>query len=536
MRSVSHLLLLVPLALSTPAPLTAQSDEGTAHSGVPVARAVPTEAIIQIDGLLDEAAWSTAPVVDEFTQVDPVEGAPASQLTEARILYDDQALYVGLRLHDTGQVTGRLGRRDMDLGDSDWVGVMIDSYHDHRTAFGFDVNPAGVRRDEVKVITQDDNSWDPVWEVATTVDDGGWTAEYRIPFSQLRFGSADVQTWGLQLERVIGRNREYAVSSFTPKSEQGGVPRYGHLVGLEGIEPGKRLEVLPYTVVRGEYVDPGLNPFRTDEEYAVSAGVDVLYRVTSDFTLNATLNPDFGQVEVDPAVVNLGVYETFFAEKRPFFVEGSEIFEFGSGGGGSLYYTRRIGRAPQLGAPTSAADIPIATTILGAAKLSGKTPSGWSIGVMEAVTAREEARFIDAGGVEDLAVVEPLTNYFVGRARRESNGGRTAFGGLFTAVNRNLDSSPVESRLRSAAYTGGVDFRHEFSDRTWAIRGSLAGSTVLGEPSAILAVQRASNHYFQRPDADHLDVDADATSLSGLSGQVSIEKQAGEHWRGELQL
>lgn len=534
MRRYQPTLLLL---LMTPAVLSAQGPETESpHGPVPIAQAVRTDAVIRIDGVLDEATWSTAPVVDEFTQIDPNEGAPASQLTEARILYDDQALYVGIRLHDTGEITGRLGRRDMDLGDSDWVGVMIDSYHDHRTAYGFDVNPAGVRRDEVKVITQDDNSWDPVWEVATSVDEGGWTAEYRIPFSQLRFGSAPEQTWGIQLERVIGRNREYAVSSFTPKSEQGGVPRYGHLEGLRNIKPGKRLEILPYTVLRGEYVDPGANPFRTDEEYGVSAGVDVLYRITSDFTLNATLNPDFGQVEVDPAVVNLGVYETFFAEKRPFFVEGSEIFNFGSGGGGSLFYSRRIGRSPQLGAPTAAADIPVATTILGAAKLSGKTRGGWSIGVLEAVTAEEEARYMTLDGEEDFTVVEPLTNYFVGRARRELNGGRTTFGGLLTATNRQMDGEIVNARLRSAAYTGGIDFRHEFSDRTWAVRGSLAASRVLGEPSAILAVQRASSHYFQRPDADHLELDPDATSLSGLSGQVSVEKQAGEHWRGELLL
>jgi len=338
-----------------------------------LSHAVRAKGTVYLDGKLDESAWADAPVTDHFTQIDPNEGQPASQRTEVRVLYGDDALYVGVRLHDDGKVTARLGRRDGPLGDSDWFGVMIDSYHDHRTAFGFDVNPLGVRRDEIKTIDVDDNSWDAVWEVATSIDAGGWTAEFRIPFSQLRFGSASDQTWGVQFERIIGRNHEYDVSTFIPKREQGGVPRYGHLDGLHDVRPGKRLEVLPYTVSKAEYIDRGLDPFRSRHEYSTSAGADLLYRVTSSLTLNATFNPDFGQVEVDPAVVNLGVYETFFEEKRPFFVEGSEIFNFGANGtsGGQLFYSRRIGRTPSLAPPSPRSDMPDVTTILGAAKLSG---------------------------------------------------------------------------------------------------------------------------------------------------------------------
>jgi hypothetical protein len=526
---------LIPALLLVPGALAAQQlpDEHDAH---PTATAVRTDQTIRIDGRLDDAAWAAAPVFSEFTQIDPQEGLPSTQRTEARILYDDDALYVGVRLHDDGRVTGRLGRRDMPLGDSDWFGVMIDSYHDHRTAFGFDVNPAGVKRDEIKVIENDDNSWDPVWDVATTVDDEGWTAEYRIPFSQLRFSSDQEQTWGIQLERMIGRLREYSVSTFIPKSEQGGVPKYGHLAGLAGVRPGKRLEVLPYSVARGEYVDPGLNPYRGDAEHDISAGVDVKYRATSNLTLDATINPDFGQVEVDPAVINLGVYETFFQEKRPFFIEGSEIFGFPSGGGGQLFYTRRIGRTPQLGPGTPFADVPTATTILGAAKLSGRTASGWSVGVMEALTQRETARYRDVSDEDQEMSAEPLTNYFVGRARRDMRGGASALGGIFTAVHRDLESDQEQAMLRSAAYTGGLDFRHEWDNRGWALRGAVAVSHVEGDEAAIKLTQLLSNHYFQRPDADHLEVDTDATSLTGLAANLSVARQAGQHWRGQATI
>src|SRR5919199_3305341 len=263
-------LVIAPL-ITAPLPLLS-AQTSTAPAGghgrpVPVSNAVRASGPIRIDGRLDEPSWAAAPVTDAFTQVDPDEGKPASQRTEVRVVYDDAALYVGVRLHDTGPITARLGRRDGPLGDSDWFGLMLDSYHDHRTAFGFDVNPLGVRRDEVKTIDVDDNSWDAVWEVATSVDSAGWTAEYRIPFSQLRFGRDSAQTWGVQFERIIGRRHEYSVSTFIPKRIRGGVPMYGHLTGMRAIEPGRRLEVLPYTLTRAEYVDPLLNPYRDKHEY-----------------------------------------------------------------------------------------------------------------------------------------------------------------------------------------------------------------------------------------------------------------------------
>jgi hypothetical protein len=528
-------LTFVPLAL-LPAFAAAQSPPTRADSTrpLPVAHAVRASSAIHLDGKLDETAWRAAPVTDDFTQIDPEEGKPASQRTEVRVLYDDDALYVGVRLHDTGHVNARLGRRDMPLGDSDWFGLMLDSYHDHRTAFGFDVNPLGVRRDEIKTINDDDNSWDAVWDVATSIDSGGWTAEYRIPFSQLRFSRDSVQTWGVQFERVIGRRNEYAVSTFIPKRESGGVPRYGHLEGLRGLVAGRRLELLPYTVTRAEYVDPHANPYRTKNDYYGSAGLDLLYRVASNLTLNATFNPDFGQVEVDPAVVNLGVYETFFEEKRPFFLEGSEIFDFGLGNtsGGQLFYSRRIGRAPTLFPPTDSANVPTKTTILGAGKLSGKV-RGWSVGSLAALTAREETRF-RLVAADTVMTAEPMSGYFVGRARRELNAGRSLLGGVLTAVHRNLEDPLARSALRSDALASGVDFRHEFANRTWVIRGDAEASRISGTNASILAIQTAPNHYFQRPDATYLEVDSNATSLSGYSASMNVTKQGGEHWLADL--
>lgn len=515
----------------------AQTTAAPEHSRpITVTRATRTQASIRIDGVLDETEWAKAEPCESFTQIDPHEGQPASQPTIVRVLYDDAALYIGARMRDSGKITKRLGRRDMDPGDSDWFKVLVDSYHDHRTAFGFEVNPAGVRRDEVRTIDSDDNSWDPVWEVATRVDSGGWTAELRIPLTQLRFSGAREQTWGIQFERIIGRINEDAVSTFIPKSERGGVPLFGHLTGIDGVRPTLRLEVLPYTMAKTAYVETGSNPFKHDPQNTANAGADLLYGISSNLTLNAAINPDFGQVEVDPAVVNLGVYETFFQEKRPFFIEGSEIFDFGANGtsGGQIFYSRRIGKAPSLTAPPALfTDVPDVTTILGAGKLSGK-PGGWSVGVLEAVTAKEEARYQTSTIPDGRFPVEPLSNYVVGRARREWRGGQTIAGGIFTATNRDLTTPALQSTLHSSAYAGGVDFHHEWGNHMWALFGDGEVSRVAGSPEALIATQTRSNHYFQRPDATHLEVDSTATSMDGYSVNLQMAKQSGKHWRGQV--
>jgi hypothetical protein len=543
-RSSSLLiLLLIPAALLSAKEGFAQSAQSAipaaAHSHDRDAPSVPalriTETIL-IDGTLDEAAWGRAAPITDFIQIVPHEGSPASQRTEVRLLYDDEAIYVGARMHDTGEILGRLGRRDMPMGDSDWLTVVFDSYHDHRSAFGFEINPAGVRRDQSRAGGREDDSWDPVWEAATSVDGEGWTVEMRIPFSQLRFSGEPLQTWGLQVERSIAREREFAAWAYTPPDQPGGIPRFGHLSDLEGISTGNRLELLPYTLSRAEYIDPRGNPFRSDSEYGFDVGVDLKYRLTSEMTLDATVNPDFGQVEVDPAVINLSALETFFQERRPFFVEGGEIFRFGAGGANQVLYSRRIGAQPSLAPAYSVRDVPEATRILGASKLSGRTAGGWSIGVMDAVTRREYARFQDPTGAVGEALAEPLTNYLVTRARREARSGQTTVGGFFGAVNRQLGTEELKDALRSDAYSGGFDFFHQWADRTWTLEGFAAGSHIRGSPTAIARAQRAPYRYFQRPDAEHLDYETERTALSGLSGEVSLEKRWGRTWSGSALL
>ena len=547
-----------------PAPAVSSS-----HASRPLARAVALEGRIALDGRLDEAAWARAEPIADFTQLDPDEGRPASERTEVRILYDEDALYVGARLLDAHRPTSRLVRRDAYVLDSDWFSIALDSYHDHLQAFRFSVNPGGVRRDEIfsssgRTVSGNnaativdrgglaDQSWDPVWAAATTVGDSGWTAEIRIPFSQLRFSPAERQTWGLQMERRIARAQEQALYAFTPKDQPAGVPHYGHLEGVSGVRARQRLELLPYAsgrlhhrslVARSTRVNFE-DPFHSRAEGSGGAGADIKYRLTSDFTLDATLNPDFGQVEQDPAVVNLTAFELQFDEKRPFFVEGAEILRFGTsifgapeGGPSQLLYSRRIGRAPQLAVPDTAAyaDLPDVAAIGAAAKLTGRTASGWSVGMLEAVTRREDAPFVALSGARSSAMVEPMTSYFAGRLKRDLRAGRATLGGMATAVNRRLEGGAAAAGLRSSAYTGGVDVRSATRDHRWSLVGSLSGSYVTGSAAAIAATQRSSNHFFQRPDATHLRYDPTATSLGGYRAQLDGGKRAGA-WTGNVAI
>ncbi|HEX7091744.1 MAG TPA: DUF5916 domain-containing protein, partial [Longimicrobiales bacterium] len=512
---------------------------------LPSVRAVRAAGAITVDGRLTEPAWQAATPITAFTQVEPDEGRPVSQPTEVRILYDRDALYVGAMLHDSVGVASRLGRRDAYMEDSDWFSIALDTHHDHLTAVRLMVNPAGVRSDETLAGGDEDGgdeSWDPVWEARTAVMADGWSVEMRIPFSQLRFATAAEQVWGMQLERTIARRQEEAVFAFTPRSERGGVARYGHLTGIRGIDRGRGLELLPYSVARAEYAPtagdddaPFADPYRDGADYFASLGLDLKYRLASNLTLDATINPDFGQVEVDPAVVNLTAFETQFDEKRPFFVEGSDIFDFG--GGTELVYSRRIGGAPRWSPPDAALyeSVPDAATILGAAKLTGRT-AGWTIGVIEAVTAEEAGRYITPAGEEVEEVAAPLTSWFAGRIERNLREGRTTVGGLATAVNRRLGGLPLAQRLRASAYAGGIDFRHEWADRAWSVSGHIAASRIAGEPEAIAAAQTSSARYFQRPDADHLRFDPAATTLTGYDASIELSKESGLHWRGDLEL
>jgi hypothetical protein len=531
---------------------TGPPSNSAAHADAPTATAVRAEGSIVIDGRLTEAVWSTAPAITEFTQVDPTEGAPASQRTEVRIAYDDNALYVAAWMYDTGEIRSRLARRDASLGESDFFQITLDSYHDHQTAYRFATNPSGMKRDALLSGGSTDGSWDPVWDLATQRAEGLWTVEMRIPFSQLRFSRDDAQVWGIQVERMIHRNQEHAQFAFTPKLERGGVQRFGHLHGIERIVPGRRVELLPYATARSEHVRPptstvapGLvNPFRSDVERVAGAGLDLKFRVDSNITLDATFNPDFGQVEVDPAVINLTAFETRFQERRPFFVEGAEIFRFGEGGPtgstgrpAEVLYSRRMGRAPQGLMPAQAAfsDVPNATTIVGAAKLTGKLPGGWSVGLLNAVTSREDAPYVDASGTRGEAQVEPAANYLVGRVRRDIRGGATRFGAILTAVNRDLSDEALARRLHASAYTAGVDLIHEWGGRSWRLSASLSPSLVTGQSAALLRTQQTSSRYLNRPDADHLQVDSAATRLTGYYAMAELNKQAGA-WTGRLGL
>lgn len=547
-----RLALILLCVLIAPGALLAQSEGGagsltSSHVGAPVARTIRTSQAITIDGRLDEAIWAEAPVITEFTQIDPFEGQPVSERTEVRIAYDDNAIYVAGMMYDSAPISTRLARRDANVSDSDGFDLYLDSYHDHQTAYRFSTNPSGMKGDAIISggTGNGDSSWDPIWEVVATTVPGGWAFEMRIPFSQLRFSRDPVQVWGIQLRRTIHRTQEEAVFSFTPKLERGGVPRYGHLEGIASIRPAQRLELLPYVGGRAEYREIGAvsgidfnNPFRSGSDYFTNAGLDLKYRITSNITLDATVNPDFGQVEVDPAVINLTAFETQFSERRPFFVEGAEIFNFGEGGpagstgrGPQLLYSRRIGRAPQGQLPSDAvfADVPSWSTILGAAKVTGKTAGGWSLGMLEAVTGEQRAPYMDRHGERHEAIMEPLTNYFVGRARREFNGNTTRFGIIGTAVHRQLDDPGLTARLRSSAYSGGIDVAHEWSDRTWRIAGVFTPSYITGSPEAIMLAQRSSARYFQRPDATYLSIDSLATSMAGYYAMVDLDKRAGAY-------
>jgi hypothetical protein len=522
------------------------------HELAPVARAVRTTTPIDVDGVLDEPVWTQALPITDLIQERPLEGEPGTQRTEIRIAYDLEAIYVGAMLYDDGPLTPRLTRRDAGTGDFDYLTVRFDSFHDHETSYDFSVNPSGSFRDAILAGGGGggrggggggDTSWDPVWRRATQVTDEGWSAEMRIPFSQLRFSREDVQVWGIYVVRNIHRTQERTIFPFNPTLEAGGPSRYAHLEGMSGIEPGRRLELLPYATARGEYLhltNPGAasfdNPYRSGSDHFADVGVDLKYRLTSNMTLDATVNPDFGQVELDPSVINLTAFETRYEERRPFFVEGADIFNFGEGGpGGStgrppqLLYSRRIGRAPQGSLPSSAvfSDVASTTTILGAGKVTGRTRGGWSVGVLEAVTAEETARFLDVGQTAGEAVVEPLTNYLVGRIRRQIRGGETRFGIIGSTVNRGLSDTGMEGRLHSAAYSGGLDLAHEWSNRTYKISGIFTTSHVQGDAAAITRTQRSSSRYYQRPDASHLELDPAATSLTGYYGFIDLVKQAG---------
>ena len=560
---VVALLVCHPLALSAqattqptaPRPTPAAPVAGSQNDLRPSARAVHRGAAITIDGRLDDEAWRAVEAIGDFRQQQPDEGMTPTERTELRVTYDASALYIAARMFDSRGPRGirkLLVRRDQLLNDnaSDKIAVVLDPYHDRQTSVWFELNPLGVKGDHLN----GDASYDPVWDGAARVDSLGWTAEFRIPLSQLRFPRDSIQTWGFQAWRTLARRNESTMWAFWRRNEPGGPGYFGTITGLAFSAQPRRLELLPYVVQKTTFALPPVgDPFRDRREMRARIGGDIRYSLSSNFTVDATVNPDFGQVEADPAIVNLSPFETTFPEKRPFFVANASAFSFGNvschfcgnAAGLNLFYSRRIGRAPQLSGlvqPGNHADIPDAATILGAVKLTGRTKRGLSVAVLDAVTQRVTARYVPRATPTADPVsrdVEPTTNYFVGRVRQDLRDGDTRVGMIATLADRVLSDTAHQSRLRDRATVVGADVQHYWGKRGYSILAHAAISEVAGDTAAIHRTQRTSSHYFQRPDrkvtSDGLfDVsyDPEATMLRGYGFYARVAKESGD-WRWE---
>jgi hypothetical protein len=507
-------------------------------------KAVRATENIVIDGSLTEKIWQHAGF-NTLLQADPVQGTRPTQKSEFWVAYDDNAVYFAARFYDNhpDSIMARLVRRDFIWGDpSDGCVLYLDSYRDKRNGYFFYVSAAGALADGVienDVKQPNDLSWDAVWEGKQKIDSKGWTVEMRIPYSQLRFNEDSNKVWGINVERFISRNFETDMLVYTPRNESGFSSRFPDLVGMEEINPHSRIEFLPYVSGKAEYVgsDPG-DPFNSGHDYTPGLGLDVRTGLGSSLTLNGTINPDFGQVEVDPAVVNLTDVESNFQEKRPFFTEGVSIYKFGGGGINNdvsfnwpftqLFYSRRIGRTPQGSLPQyDYADIPSGTHIIGAAKISGQIYDTWKIGTIHAVTRREFAD-ISLNGNQSSSEIEPLTYYGIFRAQRDFNSGRQGLGILSTYTNRFFKDSNLKSYINSNAFVVGSDgWTFLDADNTYVLTGWAALSSVTGSREQMTALQRSPVHYFQRPDVSYISVDSNATSLNGYSGRFMVNKNRG---------
>jgi hypothetical protein len=486
-----------------------------------------------IDGLMDDPVWEKVPWENNFIQREPYDGVEPTEQTSFKILYDDQNVYITIRAHDSmpESIDRRMTRRDQTEGDI--LGVWLDSYYDHCTGFAFLVNAGGVKIDGVSIDgQQDDWTPDPIWSVATAVDDQGWTAEMKIPLSQLRYGKKQDQIWGLQVGRFLWRKEELSFWQPIPQDAPGFVHLFGELHGIEGIKPSRRIELLPYSVGHIETMEREAgNPFTPWHGKKLSIGLDGKIGITTDLTMDFTINPDFGQVEADPSVVNLTAFETFFTEKRPFFIEGKNIMDYrlmmgnGDFSNDNLFYSRRIGGPPSHYPDDNEYEflrIPKNASILGATKLTGKTKTGWSVGIMDAITSRENATLAQYG-INNEKVVEPFTNYFLGRIKKDFNEGATTVGGMLTNTYRDIQEPHLEFLNRNAT-TGGFDFEHQWKNRSYYVQLTTTFSHIQGTPEALLDAQTSSRRYFQRPDADHVTVDSSRTSMMGHGGSLFFGK------------
>ena len=488
-----------------------------------------------IDGKLDDECWKKGTWAGNFRQWIPKEGAKPTYPTEFNIQYDDKNLYVAIRAHDgePKKILRQAGVRDEFVGDM--AGVNFDSYRDYRTGFEFTVTGWGQKIDLVLFNPDNwDTNWNAVWKVKTGLEDSAWVAEYEIPLSQLRYSRKDEQVWGMHVWRWISRLQEESDWEIQSKTGPGVLFNFGELHGIKGLKKSRRLEIMPYTLgdLKTMKVEPG-NPF-TDKgrTWGGNAGLDAKIGISSNFTVDLTVNPDFGQVESDPSVMNLTAFETFYEEKRPFFLEGLTIFDY-KFDNQNLFYSRRIGHAPSR--PVSPNDnlfvnSPDKTSILSAIKLSGTTSNGLSVGLIQSVTANEFARLSDKDGNRSSVKVEPLTSYTVARIQKGYNAGNTVIGGMLTSTNRDIEDKNLES-LSTNAYTGGLDLLTHWKDKEFYIDARLIGSFINGSKQSITALQESSARYYQRPGASYLKFDTTATALSGYGGRFIIGKGSKGLWR-----
>jgi hypothetical protein len=476
---------------------------------------------------LNQGEWST-----NFRQFLPENDATPTRDTEFKILYDDNNLYAAFRcFDDPDSIVIRSSRRDDMKGDI--IGIALDSYHDLRTAYEFDLTSAGSKADLSMIDKNFLFNWDAVWEGRVAFEDSAWTAEMKIPLNQLRFPDQEKHIWGLHVWRWIDRNKEEDQWNVFPIDAPSWPDNFGELHGIRDLKKQHRIELLPYaTAIHKNYPIQTGNPFADGKDFTANMGIDGKIGLSSNFTIDLTINPDFGQVEADPSVLNLTAFETFFDEKRPFFLEGKSIFDF-SVNGDQLFYSRRIGHRP-LYQPALAnneyADNPQESTILNALKLTGKTQNGLAIGVIQSFTSREYA-VIDRAGTRSQQTVEPWSNYFLSRIRQDYNQGNSSIGALFTSTLRFIDGRDMHLyHLPLSSFTGGLDFRHSWNDRSFFIDIKTLFSHITGKTQAITSLQTNSRHYYQRPDISHVALVPERTSLSGFGGSVHAGKRSGGHW------
>ncbi|HWA16097.1 MAG TPA: DUF5916 domain-containing protein, partial [Gemmatimonadales bacterium] len=491
-------------------------------------------------GRFDDPAWRDASWFTDFQQKDPVEfGAPAES-TSVAFLYDDKALYVGARLYGRalGDIVHSVTRRDQFSNAEHFI-VILDPYHDRRTGYSFIVSAAGVRSDYYHPTDSEgsrDYGFNPVWEASVSRDSTGWFAELRIPFSQLRFTPGEQQTWGMNINRWMPGRNEDVYWVVIPRSETGFMSRFGTLTGIRGIKPSRRVELLPYLATEARFRSdvPPDNPFDDGSVTTARAGADLKIGLGPNLTVDATVNPDFGQVEADPAEINLSAFETFFSERRPFFTEGASLL---GGHGPGYFYSRRIGAAPRGPADGRFVDRPTNSTILGAAKLTGRLGSGLSIGSLAAITDNEFARVVDTAGTRRGIEVTPLTAYGVARVQQEFGRSQSTVGLMLTGVGRDLaKGDPLAPFYNTHSVTGGIDWALRWQGGGYEFGGFAGFSHNAGSRERMVALQRASQRYFQRPDQDYVSVNPNLESMTGVAAGAYFERNAGEHWLYNVNL